>query len=37
MCVVTDIEDQMKTFEEHNAKKYLDEYEANSILNKLRL
>ena len=37
MCVVTDMEDPMKTFEEENIPKYLDEDESNSILNKKSL
>ena len=32
MCVVIDMEDQMKTFEYNNMLKYFDEGEANSIL-----
>ena len=37
MCVVTDMEDPIKTFEEDIILKYLDEYEAKSILKKKRL
>ena len=37
MCVVTDMDDTMKKFEEDNVPKYLDEEEVMSILNKKRL
>ena len=37
MCVVTDVEDPIKTFEEDNMPKYLDEDEAKSILKNKRL
>ena len=37
MCVVIDMEDMMKTFEENNMTEYLYEEEAKSILNNKRL
>ena len=37
ICEVTDLKDPIKTFEENNIPKYLDECEANSILKKKRL
>ena len=37
MCVVTYMEDPMKTFEDNNITEYLNEEEENSILNKKRI
>ena len=37
MCVVTDMGDPMKTFEDNNILGYLDEEEENFILKKKRL
>ena len=37
MCVVTEMNNTMKFVEEKNMRKYLDQDEAKSILNKKRL